>query len=397
MSLPPFVIPGKPFARSLAELRNEMAVQLAGEGPFPLATVFEFITLTEANQSLQKALVDRGEFVRTAEMLWRNTGRIINKVMYDIGQQLDHLRLYVPREVTFALSNEDEVITLDLSPSRILVIFFEPPAPGVGQRFVITALTIEESRWSYSGVNDDDSSQTIEIVVDLTLEPQSFRRPKSDFRGFEKSNVLLQSRPKVLQSGTDCTCCNSFKPVRPRPAPGARLITLHAKVIFEPPRSVEGQVAAMNTVFSAAGIQVELASIERLNLSEFLDVDIGECRRGQVTEEQRRLFTTVRGGVGANHICAYWVRSIGNPVIGCAAHPAGLPSLIMTQYGTQWVLAHEVGHVLGLSHVSSSDNLMFETDPATNPPPDLTSDQIVTMRSSRWAPLRKQTLLAGSQ
>ena len=397
MRLPPFVIPGKPFARSLAELRDELTVLLPGDRPFPLARVFDFVTLTDANQALQHALERRGNFVKTTGTTWCNSGRIINKVMHDVGQHLDRLRLYVPREIAFEFANEDEVITLDLRSTRILVIFFEPPAPGIGQRFVITTLRIEESRWSYIGINDDDRTQKIEVVVDLLVEPQRFRRPKSDFRGFERSKVLLQSRPKLLVSGANCTCCNSFQPAKPLPADGPRLVTLHAKVMFKPRIPIESQVNAMNTVFAAADIRVELASVEVLDLPEFLDVDIGRCFLGEVTDEQHRLFTTVRNGVGPNDVCAYWVRSIGYPTIGCAAHPRALPSLIMTRYGSQWVLAHEVGHVLGLLHVGSSDNLMFCADAVTNPPPDLTSDQVVTMRSSPWAPLEAQTLVAALQ
>jgi hypothetical protein len=394
MSLPPFVIPGRHFSRSLAELRNELILQFEGSGPIPLERVFDFIQLTTANESLQRKIVRRGSFEKTASGSWANRGRIINEIVHDIGQQLDKLRLYVPRDVEFEIIENSDTLTLDLSTSRILVIFFEPPAPGVGQRFVITSLRIEDTKWRYFGVNDDDPTQDIEIVVDLEVEPQGFRRPKSDFLGFEKSNVLLQSRPRLASSGQNCTCCNSFQPNRPPPADGPRLVTLHAKIIHEPPRLVEDQVASMNQVFAVADIRVELGSVERLNLPEFLDVDIGRCVRGEVTDEQRRLFTTVRAGVAANHICAYWVRSIGFPTIGCAAHPPNLPSLLMTSFGSQWVLAHEVGHVLGLNHEANQDNLMFARDSITNPPPDLNSNQILVMRSSPWAPLEQQLMAA---
>jgi hypothetical protein len=394
MSLPPFVIPGRHFSRSLAELRNELILQFQGSGPLPLERVFDFIQLTTANESLQRKIIHRGSFEQTASGSWANRGRIINEVMHDIGQQLDRLRLYVPRDVEFEIIENGDTLTLELSTSRILVIFFEPPAPGVGQRFVITSLRIEDTKWRYFGINDDDPTQDIEIVVDLELEPQGFRRPKSDFRGFEKSNVLLKSRPRLASSGQNCTCCNSFQPNRRRPADGPRLVTLHAKIIHQPPRPVEDQVASMNQVFAAADIRVELGSVERLNLPEFLDVDIGRCFRGEVTDEQRRLFTTVRDGVATTHICAYWVRSIGFPTIGCAAHPPNLPSLLMTSFGSQWVLAHEVGHVLGLNHEANQDNLMFARDSITNPPPDLNSNQILVMRSSPWAPLEQQLMAA---
>jgi hypothetical protein len=47
-------------------------------------------------------------------------------------------------------------------------------------------------------------------------------------------------------------------------------------------------------------------------------------------------------------------------------------------------MGHEVGHVLGLSHVNNNDRLMTGNGTAniTNPPPDLSSSEITTMRNS---------------
>lgn len=45
------------------------------------------------------------------------------------------------------------------------------------------------------------------------------------------------------------------------------------------------------------------------------------------------------------------------------------------------VLAHEIGHALGLVHVDDPDNLMYPHDSGT----DLDDDQIDTMRHTAWA------------
>jgi hypothetical protein len=47
-------------------------------------------------------------------------------------------------------------------------------------------------------------------------------------------------------------------------------------------------------------------------------------------------------------------------------------------------MAHEVGHVLGLAHVSDNNRLMTGngTSNITNPPPDLIATEVNTMRAS---------------
>ncbi len=54
------------------------------------------------------------------------------------------------------------------------------------------------------------------------------------------------------------------------------------------------------------------------------------------------------------------------------------------QGATQWTMAHEAGHVLGLSHVNNNDRLMTGngTGNITNPPPDLASSEVTTMLNS---------------
>jgi len=47
-------------------------------------------------------------------------------------------------------------------------------------------------------------------------------------------------------------------------------------------------------------------------------------------------------------------------------------------------MGHEIGHVLGLSHVNDNNRLMTEngTGNITNPPPDLISTEVNTMRGN---------------
>lgn len=160
-------------------------------------------------------------------------------------------------------------------------------------------------------------------------------------------------------------------------------IFLHVKVLTAPNIAIDTMFEAMRSVFEPVGIRVVRASDETLNLPLLNICDVGECNMGTTTPEQDTLFGN-RNNVGANHVVAYFVQALNPPAFGCAAHPAGQPGAVVAQTATRWTLAHEVGHVLGLGHVDNNDRLMTGngTNNITNPPPDLTSGEISTMRSS---------------
>ena len=79
----------------------------------------------------------------------------------------------------------------------------------------------------------------------------------------------------------------------------------------------------------------------------------------------------------------YFVLATNPPTNGCAAHPDGRPGAVVTRGATRWTLAHEVGHVLGLTHVE--DNRLMTgngTSNITNPPPDIIATESTTMDNS---------------
>jgi hypothetical protein len=160
-------------------------------------------------------------------------------------------------------------------------------------------------------------------------------------------------------------------------------VRLHAKVLTAPNISIDTMVSRMREVYESVGIEVALASTENLNLPTLNDCDVGACVSGQVTAEQSQLFAN-RNNAGTNDLVVYFVRSTVPPFNGCAAHPAGQPGAVVVQGATQWTLAHEVGHVLGLPHVNNNDRLMTGNGTAniTNPPPDLITSEVSTMAVS---------------
>jgi len=109
---------------------------------------------------------------------------------------------------------------------------------------------------------------------------------------------------------------------------------------------------------------------------------------GSTTSDQDTLFAH-RNNAGSDDIVVYLVSSLiggtGN-FVGCAAHPAGEPACSVVEVDTaRWLTAHEVGHVLGLSHVSNSDRLMNPDIGWTNLPPDLVDSEYQTMLGSSLA------------
>jgi hypothetical protein len=144
-------------------------------------------------------------------------------------------------------------------------------------------------------------------------------------------------------------------------------IRLHLKVLSTPSGFTLTQaLEAMRQVFSPAGIRVDLGSVEGLNLPALADLPVTTTGTpgvgGTVTSQQTQLFAN-RNNVGPDDMVVYFVRSTNPSLNGVATFPPGQPGAIVTNIGTVWTLGHEVGHVLGLSHISGEHTGC----PATNP------------------------------
>jgi hypothetical protein len=144
-------------------------------------------------------------------------------------------------------------------------------------------------------------------------------------------------------------------------------------------------LATMADVYAFGGIRVDCLSTENLNLPALNDVDAGSCVKGVTTAEQNQLFSH-RNFVGPNEVVVYFVRSTVPAYNGCAAHPAGKPGAVVASIASRWTVGHEIGHVLGLSHVNDNNRLMTGngTYNITNPPPDFIASEVSTMTASPY-------------
>lgn len=172
------------------------------------------------------------------------------------------------------------------------------------------------------------------------------------------------------------------------PTAGVRVlrerVRVHVKCLVAPTSfTLNEQFAAMQEVYATAGIRVDWATTETLNIPDLNDVEVGSCVMGSSTSDQTALFGN-RNFVGANDMVVYYVRSTIPAYNGCAAHPSGRPGAVVVRTASRWTLGHELGHVLGLAHVNNNDRLMTGngTFNITNPPPDLISGEVSTMIAS---------------
>ena len=164
---------------------------------------------------------------------------------------------------------------------------------------------------------------------------------------------------------------------------GEQTVRLHVKILTNPTISIERMIVTMQQVYESVGIRVQRVSTETLNLPALNDVDVGTCTMGSVTAEQTQLFAN-RNNAWGKDVIVYFVRSTVPTFNGCAAFPTGRPGAVVAQIASVFTMAHEVGHVLGLVHVNDNNRLMTGngTSNITNPPPDLISTEVNTMRAS---------------
>ncbi len=185
---------------------------------------------------------------------------------------------------------------------------------------------------------------------------------------------------------------------------GAQPTTVHFKSVLPMTDQRHGyllrQFVAMYDLFQPR-IALSLGSFQdlsgRANLALVRVLDVGACKMGQVQTSDQTTLYAEREGAAANDTVVYLVSSLVNgasatTLVGCASHPAAQPGCAIVQDVAEWLVAHEVGHVLDLDHVdnkvsANSRFLMWPDTGWTSPPPDISEDEFKKMTNSSLTPV----------
>jgi hypothetical protein len=129
------------------------------------------------------------------------------------------------------------------------------------------------------------------------------------------------------------------------------------------------------------------------------DLEVGNCDLLKPTTQQKELFAhradpSTGKDVPDDEICVYFLYGTIRSAAGCAScektnrFPYGRPAAVVTVTATKWTLAHECGHVLGLSHepnkALTNRVMLAETARINADPPVLTAAEAATIKVSHF-------------
>lgn len=170
-----------------------------------------------------------------------------------------------------------------------------------------------------------------------------------------------------------------------------KAIQLHFRSISLTNVSFEDQFQAAVKVYDQYSIDVRFMSGKSCLISEtdrekFKRVDTS-CVVGN---DEWSVLQKLLNDVPASDICVFFVGQLWDPAekpgdemfLGCGAYRPGAPACAVAANAGKYDMAHEVGHVLGLDHNTTTGNLMHPTQATYPKLPVITKTQLATIQKS---------------
>ncbi len=209
---------------------------------------------------------------------------------------------------------------------------------------------------------------------------------------FSRADGRVDPNGKTIMAMNDSNSAMIWRLTPPTPKTVRRMaIGLHFRSISLTNVSFQTQFQGAVKVYDQYDIELRFHSGRSELLSEadrrkFRRVDTSCVVGNDEWSALQKLLNDVPG----SDICVFFVGQLWDPnesagsemFLGCGAYRPGSPACVVAANGSKYDMAHEVGHVLGLSHDSTNGNLMHPTQASYPKLPALTAAQVATVRSS---------------
>jgi len=159
-----------------------------------------------------------------------------------------------------------------------------------------------------------------------------------------------------------------------------KTLRVHLRVFFPTRYKVATMLDNARSMLKPADIEIAEQSYAKVTDGTRLQVvefkrksDMDEIKKRENVSDDRE-------------VVVYFVNATIDPYNGASTRGSYKPWIIVTTSTSEWTLAHEIGHVLGLDDTKdSTDRLMTAagTHSITNRPPDLNAYEIETIKKSK--------------
>ena len=210
---------------------------------------------------------------------------------------------------------------------------------------------------------------------------------------FKWPDARVDRNGRTIVAMNDPNSATIWRSVPPSgPAAGKKkTILLHFRSISLTDVSFDDQFRAAVQVYGQYNIDVRMKSGRSELLSEedrkkFKRVDTS-CVAGK---DEWSVLQKLLNDVPPLEVCVFFVGQLWDPAekpgqemfLGCGAYRPGSPACAVAANAGKFDMAHEVGHVLGLSHNTTNGNLMHPTQATYPKLPMLTVEQLSTIHKS---------------